>query len=85
MAVNVALLTLYTTSCHSFRHIVGGRRDVFSRSAFGQLSLPACGRGRSALNEHHMLWAWSSLFSVGFADFYVWLVASGTITDFRLI
>jgi hypothetical protein len=32
-----------------------------------------------------MPWAWASLFSVAFADFYVWMVASGTITDVRLI
>jgi hypothetical protein len=32
-----------------------------------------------------MLWAWVSLFSVAFADFYVWMVASGRITDFRFI
>ena len=25
-----------------------------------------------------MFWAWASLFSVGFADFYVWMVASGS-------
>jgi hypothetical protein len=84
MAVNVALLFLYATSCHSFRHIVGGRRDVFSRSAPGKLSYRLW-TWATALNEHHMLWAWTSLFSVGFADFYIWLVASGTITDYRLI
>jgi hypothetical protein len=84
MAVNVALLFLYSTSCHSFRHIVGGRRDVFSRTAPGRLSYRLW-TWATALNEHHMLWAWSSLFSVGFADLYVWLVASGTITDYRFI
>ena len=30
-----------------------------------------------------MLFAWLSLFSVGFADFYVWMVASGRISDLR--
>jgi hypothetical protein len=30
-----------------------------------------------------MLFAWLSLFSVGFADFYVWMVASGRIIDLR--
>jgi hypothetical protein len=84
MAVNVVLLTLYATSCHSFRHIIGGRRDVFSRSGPGQLSYRLW-TWATALNQHHMLWAWTSLFSVGFADFYIWLVASGTITDYRII
>jgi hypothetical protein len=32
-----------------------------------------------------MLWAWCSLFSVGFADFYVRMCAMGIWTDFRII
>jgi hypothetical protein len=32
-----------------------------------------------------MLWAWTSLFGVMFADFYVWMVASGKIVNLRLI
>jgi hypothetical protein len=31
------------------------------------------------------MFAWSSLFSVGFADFYVRMVASGAIRDLRLL
>ena len=33
------------------------------------------------LNEHHMLWAWVSLCTVVLADFYVYLLASGRISD----
>jgi hypothetical protein len=50
--------------------------------AFGQARHQAW-KWASALNEHHMLFAWLSLFSVGFADFYVWMVASGRIIDLR--
>jgi hypothetical protein len=32
-----------------------------------------------------MLWAWLSLFWVGFADLYVRLVATGVISDIRII
>jgi hypothetical protein len=32
-----------------------------------------------------MLFAWVSLCSVGFADFYVRMVASGAIRDIRLL
>jgi hypothetical protein len=39
----------------------------------------------SWLNKRHMLWAWASLFMVGFADFYVWMVASGRLTDLRIL
>jgi hypothetical protein len=84
MAANVTLLTLYSTSCHSFRHLIGGRRDVFSRSSAGRIS-QRLWLWATALNKNHMLWAWCSLFSVGFTDFYIWLVASGTITDYRFI
>ena len=83
LAANVTLLSLYTLSCHSLRHLVGGNVDCFSCVALGQVRYKAW-RGASALNEHHMLFAWLSLFSVGFADFYVWMVASGRITDLRI-
>jgi len=84
LAANVMLLTLYTLSCHSLRHLVGGNIDCFSCAALGQARHQAW-RGASALNEHHMLFAWLSLFSVGFADFYVWMVASGRIADLRIL
>jgi hypothetical protein len=42
-------------------------------------------KGASVLNERHMQFAWLSFFTVCSADLYVRLVASGTITDLRLI
>ena len=35
----------------------------------------------TALNRHHMAWAWASLISVTLADVYVRLLALGVITD----
>jgi hypothetical protein len=84
LAVNVTLLSLYTFSCHSLRHLVGGNVDCFSCVALGNVRYRAW-TWSSALNKHHMLFAWLSLFSVGFADFYVWMVASGRISDIRLL
>ena len=84
LLVNIVLLSLYTFSCHSLRHIVGGKVDCFSCVAFGG-PRHAMWRGTSVLNEHHMLFAWLSLVSVGLADLYVRLVASGTIHDARLL
>jgi len=81
---NILLLTLYTFSCHSLRHIVGGKLDCFTCVTFGRQRHKAW-KGLSFLNEHHMLFAWLSLFSVGLADLYVRLVASGTIQDLRLL
>ena len=80
LVANVALLSTYTLSCHSLRHLVGGNVDCYSCVAFGNARQNAW-KGVSILNRKHMLWAWMSLFSVGFADFYVWMVTRGTIPD----
>src|ERR1700745_1851887 len=80
LLVNVILLTLYLLSCHSLRHLLGGKLDCFSCASFGQQRYSTW-RRLSSLNEHHMLFAWVSLFSVGFADFYVRLVSSGAMRD----
>jgi hypothetical protein len=83
LAVNATLLSLYTFSCHSLRHLVGGNIDCFSCVALGPTRYKLW-KGATALNRNHMLWAWTSLFMVGFADFYVWMVASGRIHDVEL-
>jgi hypothetical protein len=84
LTTNVILLTLYTFSCHSLRHLAGGKLDCFSCATFGK-PRHASWRGVSFLNERHMLLAWCSLISVGSADFYVRLVASGAIHDLRIL
>jgi hypothetical protein len=84
MLVNIILLTTYTFSCHSLRHLIGGKLDCFSCSALGGPRHSAW-RGVTALNEHHMFWAWVSMISVGLTDLYIRLVASGALKDFRLL
>ena len=84
LLANIVLLSLYTFSCHSLRHIVGGKVDCFSCVAFGGARHGAWQR-LSFLNEHHMLFAWLSLFSVGLTDFYIRCLATGLIRDIRLI
>jgi hypothetical protein len=83
LLANIVLLSFYTFSCHSLRHIIGGKVDCFSCVAAGG-PRHAAWRGTSFLNEHHMLFAWLSLCSVGLADFYIRLVATGTVQDPRL-
>ena len=81
LAVNVCLLSCYALGCHSLRHLIGGGRDTLSNS-------PACHKAYncvSCLNRRHMLWAWCSLFSVGFADLYVRLCAMHIWTDWRIL
>ncbi len=78
---NVILLGSYTLSCHSLRHLIGGRYDAFSHSAVRQRVYDCA----SCLNRRHMLWAWMSLFWVGFSDLYVRLCSMGVWTDLRLL
>jgi hypothetical protein len=80
LTTGATLLALYTFSCHSLRHLVGGNVDCFSCVRGGQTRYKLW-RGTTRLNEHHMFWAWTSLFGVTLADLYVWLVAAGIITD----
>ena len=84
LTLNVILLSLYTFSCHSLRHLAGGKLDCFSCATFGRSRFEAW-RLSTILNERHMLFAWCSLFSVGFADFYVRMVSCGAIRDLRLL
>ena len=84
MLVNVILLASYTFGCHSLRHLVGGQVDCFSCARGGQARYRLW-RGVSVLNRHHMLWAWCSLFSVGFSDLYVRMCSMGVFTDFRIL
>jgi hypothetical protein len=80
---NVVLLGLYTFSCHSLRHLVGGKFDCYSCVAFGH-ARHKLWKGVSKLNSNHMYWAWTSLFMVAFADFYIWMVNIGVFTDLRI-
>ncbi len=82
ITLDALLLTLYVFSCHSWRHLVGGKLNCFSCSKFNQIRYKGWVRV-SKLNENHMLWAWLSLASVGFADFYVYMVSSGVFHDVR--
>ncbi len=84
LAANVVLLALYTFSCHSLRHLVGGNVDCFSCVALGQ-TRHGLWKAASSLNKFHMLFAWVSLFTVALADLYICLVASGRISDLRIL
>jgi hypothetical protein len=84
MLANVVLLSLYTFSCHSLRHLAGGKLDCFSCSSFGPPRHTAW-TWLSFLNERHMRFAWASLISVGFTDFYIRMVAAHVFTDLRIL
>jgi hypothetical protein len=81
LALNVVLLAAYTFGCHSLRHLIGGFLDAPSK-------VPVCAKSYacvSCLNHRHMMWAWISLFWVGFADVYVRLCSMGVWHDWRIL
>ncbi|WP_406219645.1 hypothetical protein [Streptomyces canus] len=77
--INIVLIWAYTISCHSCRHIVGGKLRHFSKHPVRYRMWQWVGK----LNARHMQLAWASLVSVALADFYVYLVASGAFDDPR--
>ena len=80
LTMNVVLLGSYTLGCHSLRHLVGGRNDTLSNKPVQH----ALWRWVSVLNGRHMMFAWFSLFWVGFSDFYVRMCSMGIFTDYRI-
>jgi len=80
MFLNAGLLACYTFGCHSLRHLVGGRKDHFTDHGRPSFAFRLWQRV-SWLNARHMLFAWLSLFWVGFTDFYIRMVSMGYITD----
>lgn len=80
LAMNVVLLGGYTLGCHSLRHLVGGRLNHISDKPVRKASYSCV----SCLNRRHMLFAWMSLFWVGFSDVYVRLCSMGVWTDWRI-
>lgn len=70
IAADAVLVSLYTFSCHSFRHLVGGNLDCYSCSANTRRRHGIWQRV-SAWNQYHGVWAWTSLGSVVLVDLYV--------------
>lgn len=81
LILNPILLGLYTFGCHSLRHLVGGRKDILSNSP----ARKKCYDCVSGLNKKHMMWAWISMYYVGFVDFYVRMCCSGAWHDLRIL
>lgn len=81
LTTNATLLSLYSLSCHSCRHIAGGGLDVFSKNP----ARHGMWKMFTKLNEKHAVYAWISLFGVALTDVYVRLVSMGVIKDFRFL
>jgi hypothetical protein len=79
MLVNVVLLWAYTLSCHSCRHITGGRLKNFSKHPVRYWIWTQV----SKLNARHMQLAWTTLGTLMLTDLYIWLVSAGVFSDPR--
>ncbi len=79
LVANATLLWLYSLSCHSCRHAVGGRLKHFSAHPVRYRAWTLVSR----LNGRHMQLAWVSLAGVALTDLYVRLLATGAISDPR--
>jgi hypothetical protein len=81
LLANVVALWAYTLSCHSCRHIAGGRLKHFSAHPVRYRAWTFV----SKLNTRHMQLAWTTLGTLVLTDLYVMLVASGAISDLRFV
>ena len=79
--LDTVMLSLYVFSCHSFRHLVGGVLNRFSNNK----TRFTVWMNISGLNARHGLFFWVSLITVGLADVYIRMVASGALTDLHIV
>ena len=79
LLTNATLLWLYSLSCHSCRHVVGGRLKHFSAHPVRYRLWTLVSR----LNARHAQFAWVSLVGVALTDLYVRLLATGAFEDPR--
>lgn len=79
MIVNIVYIWLYTLSCHSCRHVVGGRLRHFSKHPVRYKAWTWV----SKLNVNHARYAWVSLFSVALVDLYIYLLSANVFDDPR--
>ena len=80
LCVNAFLLMMYTFSCHSLRHFVGGGLNCFSCTNWTRTRKRLWDRVTD-WNTRHRSWAWSSLVVIVGVDLYIRLVANDIITD----
>src|SRR5918992_1525141 len=80
LLINLILLWAYTISCHSCRHIVGGRLRNFSKHPVRYWAWVQV----SKLNERHGQLALITLGTLVVTDLYIALLAHGTFSDPRI-
>ena len=68
-------------SCHSCRHIIGGRLKHFSKHPVRYRAWTFV----SKLNTRHMELAWITLATLALTDFYIMALAADWFSDLRFI
>ncbi|CAM3103847.1 hypothetical protein BST27_10065 [Mycobacterium intermedium] len=76
---NVIMLWVYTLSCHSCRHVTGGRLKHFSKHPVRYWFWEQI----SKINTRHKLFAWITLGTLMLTDFYIMLVSINPALDVR--
>ncbi len=87
LILNTLWVTLYTFSCHFFRHAAGGNVDCYSCPVNKKSYRRSIFNAISNLNHRHEMFAWISLGSFFLVDLYIRGVAAGlpiNILLFRL-
>jgi hypothetical protein len=77
LVVNAGLIWGYQLSCHSCRHLCGGKLNKFSNARVRY----RLWRAVSRLNANHAKWAWASLVWIALTDAYIRMVSMGWIGD----
>lgn len=84
LLVNAILVSLWTFSCHAFRHLTGGNVDCYSCT-----SAPKFRKGwfdrQSLLNGHHEAFAFISLAFIVGVDLYMRALSAGWPVDFTFL
>jgi hypothetical protein len=81
---NVVLVSAYTFSCHSLRHLIGGNKDCYTCLRGGNARRRVY-NGVTKLNLRHPQWAWFSMISLLLTDVYFRLISAGVIPDLTII
>jgi hypothetical protein len=79
IVANVVMLWAYTASCHSCRHIMGGRLKHFSQHPVRYRAWSFV----SKLNTRHKELAWITLGTLTLTDVYILAVSAGWFPDLR--
>lgn len=84
LLINAIIVTVYTFSCHAFRHITAGRIACFSCKLGGK-KIKSYFDIQSYFNRFHEQIAWASLLMFVFVDLYIRALSVGLPLNFTLL